>query len=58
MSPDLLGADPKSWFHEPSVPEDAGTRLNAITRCYLIRASDTPNREPAPQTRVSGEDDV
>ena len=48
----MLGADPKSRFNEPSAPDEAGLRLNAITRCYLVRASDTPKREPAPETPV------
>lgn len=48
----MLGADPKSRFQEPSAPEEGGLRLNAITRCYLIRASDAPKRAPAPQQPV------
>ena len=48
----MIGADSKSSFNEPSAPEEASPRLNAITRCYLIRASDNPKREPSPEIRV------
>ena len=48
----MLGADPKSRFNEPSAPEKAVKRLNALTRCYMIAPSDNPAREPAPQTKT------
>lgn len=48
----MLGTDPKSRFDEPSAPEEASLQLNAITRCYLIRHSDDPKREPKPQEPV------
>ncbi len=48
----MLGAEPKSRFNEPAAPEEAGPQLNAITRCYLIRASNDPKREPPPEVQV------
>ena len=42
----MLGADPKSRFNESGAPEKGFLRLNAISRCYLIRPSDNPQREP------------
>ena len=48
----MLGADPKSRFNEPGAPEKGFLRLNAISRCYLIRPSDNPQREPPPQGNV------
>ena len=48
----LLGADPKSRFDEPSAPERASLQLNAISRCYLIRPSENPRREPSPEGSV------
>jgi len=48
----MLGAESKSQFNEPSAPDEAGPQLNAITRCYLVKASETPKREPAPETKV------
>ena len=48
----MLGADPKSRFNEPGAPEKGFLRLNAISRCYLIRPSDGPKREPPPGGNV------
>ncbi|MFH1265505.1 MAG: FAD-dependent oxidoreductase [Planctomycetota bacterium] len=48
----MLGADPKSRFNEPSAPEKGLLRLNAISRCYLIRPSESPKREPPPEGNV------
>ena len=48
----MLGADPKSRFDEPTAPEKPFLRLNAISRCYLIRPSEDPKREPAPEGNV------
>ena len=48
----MLGADPKSRFNEPTAPEKPFLRLNAISRCYLIRPSEDPKREPAPEGNV------
>ena len=48
----MLGADARSRFNEPSAPEKGFLRLNAISRCYLIRPSDDPTREPPPQGNV------
>ncbi len=49
----MLGVDPRSRFNEPSAPEQGVLRLNAISRCYLIRSSESPRREPAPEGKVS-----
>ena len=49
----MLGADARGRFHEPSAPEQGALRLNAISRCYLIRPSESPQREPAPEGKVS-----
>ena len=46
----MLGADPKSRFNEPSAPDEANQDLNAITRCYVIRGSANPKREPPLQS--------
>ena len=48
----MLGADPKSRFNEPAAPEKGFLRLNAISRCYLIRPSKNPKREPPPVGNV------
>ncbi len=48
----LLGVDPRGRFDEPSAPERGSLQLNAISRCYLIRPSKAPNREPAPEGKV------
>jgi FAD-dependent oxidoreductase family protein len=48
----MLGADPKSRFNEPGAPEKGFLRLNAISRCYLIRPAENPKREPPPQGNV------
>ena len=49
----MLGADPRSRFNEPSAPEQGTLRLNAISRCYLIRPSESPRLAPAPEGKVS-----
>ena len=48
----MLGIDPKSRFDEPSAPEEGRLQLNAITRCYTIRASDNPKPAQAAQRPV------
>lgn len=48
----LLGTDPQSRFDEPSAPETGRLQLNAISRCYLIRPSEAPQRELAPEGQV------
>ncbi len=43
----MLGVDPRDRFNEPSAPLEAKLQLNAISRCYMIRPSDHPRRQPA-----------
>lgn len=42
----MLGVDPKSRFDEPSAPERGFLRLNAISRCYAVKPSENPKRQP------------
>jgi len=42
----MLGHDPKSRFQEPSAPDEPSLELNAISRCYQVRPSSNPRREP------------
>jgi hypothetical protein len=42
----MLGADPRDRFDEPSAPDQAALQLNAISRCYAIRPSGDPGRQP------------
>jgi hypothetical protein len=42
----MLGADPKSRFNEPSAPEKGSLQLNAISRCYAVKPSENPKRQP------------
>lgn len=44
----MLGVDPQARFHEPSAPARGRLQLNAISRCYRIRPSDSPQREETP----------
>jgi len=48
----MLGIDPRSRFDEPSAPEEGRLQLNAITRCYTIRASASPEPAAPPETPV------
>ena len=48
----MIGSEPKSRFNEPSAPEKGSLQLNAISRCYLIRPSANPKREPVPEKDV------
>ncbi|MHB8900724.1 MAG: sulfatase-like hydrolase/transferase [Thermoguttaceae bacterium] len=50
----MLGPEPKSRFGEPSAPDQPDKTLNAITLCYRIRRSDSPAREPAPESPLKG----
>jgi hypothetical protein len=43
----MLGADPKRRFNEPSAPETASLSLNAISRCYMVKPSNNPTKQPA-----------
>jgi hypothetical protein len=43
----MLGVDPRSRFNESSAPEKGFLRLNAISRCYMVRPSSQPEQEPA-----------
>ena len=49
----MLGVDPKSLFNEPTAPEKGHLQLNAISRCYALRRSDKPRREPKVHPPVS-----
>lgn len=42
----MLGFDPKSRFNEPSAPEKGSLQLNAISRCYMVKSSKNPIRQP------------
>jgi len=42
----MLGFDPKSRFDEPSAPEKGSLGLNAISRCYMVKPSKDPERQP------------
>ena len=44
----IFGADPKSLYNEPSAPETRNNELNAISLCYRIRYSDTPQKAVMP----------
>ena len=48
----MLGADPRDRFNEPSAPSEAFLQLNAISRCYMVRPSEAPVQEPAPQPPI------
>ncbi|MFV1967979.1 MAG: FAD-dependent oxidoreductase, partial [Pirellulaceae bacterium] len=50
----MLGVDPRSRFNESSAPEKGFLRLNAISRCYRVRPSREPVKEPAPPPPVPG----
>jgi len=42
----MLGFDPKSRFDEPSALEKGSLQLNAISRCYMVKPSKNPIRQP------------
>jgi len=45
----MLGAEPRSQFGEPSAPETASDRLNALELVYRIRPATTPQRQELPK---------
>ncbi len=48
----MLGPDPKSRFGEPFASEEPGSVLNAISLCYRITPSESPERGLAPDPPV------
>jgi hypothetical protein len=48
----MLGVDPRDRFDEPAAPQRSTLQLNAISRCYRVRPSQNPHREPAVEPPV------